>query len=572
MIDLFSFQKHHIPDIHLLINRRHPRKGKYENKKLTNTLLKYNGILWAKQIYLQRVFRKAVRCPGKSVRGPSNYQGLFNDFHFSTQWYLQDCRESSSHIQYDLNVVPVWNYYKIFGNNIKVMVIDDGLQIDHPDLRRNYDPVFGYDFVDYVDSPLPDKGFSHGTHMAGIIAMQANNQICGVGIAPLATLGAVRLVEDKVISDDQTAQAFTFQVKDLDISNNSWSMGDDGKALAELSPVIENAIKVAILEGRQSKGLIFVFLTGNEKQNGDTCAHDPYTSLIYTITVAGVKHDGSIISYSERCSNILVTAYSGDNGYGPTGHIVTTTTNSKCDTWVDGTSYATAIVSGVVALILEANNDLTWRELQHVFAWTSQVAALAHNKTWFRNKAGLYISQDFGFGLVDAFEAVTFAMFMKHIPSMNSCVLVPKIIKEDAAFNRKQALRIKMATNGCKNLPSEVNYIEHVQLMVSVEHQRRGAIQIQLVSPSGTQSTLLEKRPLDRSKIGLKKWFMDTVHLWAESPQGVWSIIFYDRGRLSSAQGTVTEIALIIHGTKYQPPHYIRNRTYKKFPQSVENI
>lgn len=45
----------------------------------------------------------------------------------------------------------------------------------------------------------------------------------------------------------------------------------------------------------------------------------------------------------------------------------------------------------------------------------------------------------------------------------------------------------------------------------------------------GTQSTLLEKRPLDRSKIGLKKWFMDTVHLWAESPQGVWSIIFYDR-------------------------------------------
>lgn len=44
------------------------------------------------------------------------------------------------------------------------------------------------------------------------------------------------------------------------------------------------------------------------------------------------------------------------------------------------------------------------------------------------------------------------------------------------------------------------------------------------------------------------------------------------QGRLSSAQGTVTEIALIIHGTKYQPPHYIRNRTYKKFPQSVENI
>lgn len=70
---------------------------------------------------------------------------------------------------------------------------------------------------------------------------------------------------------------------------------------------------------------------------------------------------------------------------------------------------------------------ITWREVHHVLAWTSEVAALAHNKTWSRNEAGFYFSPDFGLGLVDAFEAVTFAMFMKPIPPMNSCVLVPKI-------------------------------------------------------------------------------------------------------------------------------------------------
>lgn len=54
-----------------------------------------------------------------------------------------------------------------------------------------------------------------------------------------------------------------------------------------------------------------MFAAGNGKLNGDTCAHDYLACSMYTITVAGVKHNGSPVIFSERCSNVLVAAYSG---------------------------------------------------------------------------------------------------------------------------------------------------------------------------------------------------------------------------------------------------------------------
>ncbi|KAK7602716.1 hypothetical protein V9T40_006690 [Parthenolecanium corni] len=459
-----------------------------------------------------------IRCPGKSSFGTSNYSRLFNDKFFNKQWYLQDCRTSHHQTRFDLNVLPVWHRYKIFGFGIKVVVVDTGVQIDHPDLKTNYDPAYGYDFVINHDSPTPKKFLylfrsSHGTECAGIIAMQANNKLCGVGIAPLATLGAARISsKDRSSTDFTESRGLMFKVKDVDVFNNSWGPSDNGKSLTPILPLTMSAIKEGIIKGRQSKGVIYVFAAGNGKLNGDTCAHDYLACSMYTITVAGVKHNGSPVIFSERCSNVLVS---------------TTTLFPYCTSMFIGTSAAAPMVSGIVALILEANPKLSWREVQHVFAWTSQVAASAHNKVWFRNKAGFYFSLDFGFGLVDAFQAVTHAMTMRPISPMNSCILSLKMTK-GAVFTRKLALRIKVSTNGCKNLPSEVNFMEHVQLFVSVQHQMRGAIQILLISPSGTKTLLMDVRWFDKSKSGIHHWVLDTVHLWGESPNGLWSIVFYD--------------------------------------------
>ena len=62
-------------------------------------------------------------------------------------------------------------------------------------------------------------------------------------------------------------------------------------------------------QGRQGKGLIYVFAAGNDKPNGDNCGGDQFVSSIYTISVAICNYRGEITSYSERCPGIMVTAY-----------------------------------------------------------------------------------------------------------------------------------------------------------------------------------------------------------------------------------------------------------------------
>lgn len=71
-----------------------------------------------------------------------------------------------------------------------------------------------------------------------------------------------------------------------------------------------------------------------------------------------------------------------------------------------GTSYACPVVSGVVALMLEANPELGWRDVQGIFASTSQKTD-STDESWTTNAAGFNHSYKYGFGLVDAYAAVT---------------------------------------------------------------------------------------------------------------------------------------------------------------------
>lgn len=65
-------------------------------------------------------------------------------------------------------------------------------------------------------------------------------------------------------------------------------------------------------QGRQGKGVIYIFAAGNGKVNGDMCGCDPFVSSIYTIAVASSNQLGQFSIYSERCASIMATAYSGD--------------------------------------------------------------------------------------------------------------------------------------------------------------------------------------------------------------------------------------------------------------------
>ena len=70
--------------------------------------------------------------------------------------------------------------------------------------------------------------------------------------------------------------------------------------------------------------------------------------------------------------------------------------------------------------------------------------------------------------------------------------------------------------------------LEHVQLIVTLKHRRRGDLSIVIKSPQATESTLLATRRLDNSLAGLYGWAFMTLHLWGENPAGKWQVFFAD--------------------------------------------
>lgn len=87
------------------------------------------------------------------------------------------------------------------------------------------------------------------------------------------------------------------------------------------------------------------------------------------------------------------------------------------------------------------------------------------------------------------------------------------------------SILLKISTDACKGTETEVNYLEHVQAVVTVNATRRGDLEIFLTSPMGTRSMILSKRVNDDDhRDGFTKWPFMTTHTWGEYPQGTWTL------------------------------------------------
>ena len=124
--------------------------------------------------------------------------------------------------------------------------------------------------------------------------------------------------------------------------------------------------------------------------------------------VAAIDHDGRQSSYSEPGAPLLISAYSSGDTAG-----ITTTDRSGADGYdpgdytntFGGTSSSAPLVSGVIALMLEANPNLTYRDVQQILVRTAEMNDPLHFD-WTSNAAGYDINHAYGFGAVDATAAV----------------------------------------------------------------------------------------------------------------------------------------------------------------------
>ena len=146
------------------------------------------------------------------------------------------------------------------------------------------------------------------------------------------------------------------------------------------------------------------------------------------------------------------------------------------------------MVAGVVALMLEANKALTWRDVQYILAQTSTKIDGA-GAEWTVNAAGYHHSYRYGFGLINALAAVTAAQSWRSVaaPTLHTThTSIHQRIPPDASVISSS---INISSHGT---------LEHVEVVFDAAHQRATELRIMLTAPSGTTSLLADMRGYDR--------------------------------------------------------------------------
>ncbi|MFN5532387.1 MAG: S8 family serine peptidase, partial [Planctomycetaceae bacterium] len=266
----------------------------------------------------------------------------------------------------------------ITGLNVKVAVVDTGINYNHTDLAANY--AGGYDFINNDANPIDDEG--HGTHVAGTIAAVGNG-VGVIGVAPQAKLYAVKVL------GSTGSGSFSAIISGLQwcVNNNiavaNFSLGSSTDPGTTVKTAFDNAY---------AAGLIIVASAGNSGAGVDTVGYPAkYASVIAvgsttsTDGLSSFSSTGPTVEIAAPGSSILSTVIGG--GYGN----------------LSGTSMASPHVAGVAALVVStgltdsSGNGLINDEVRTILQTTAQDLGTAGR------------DNSFGYGLVDADAAVVLA-------------------------------------------------------------------------------------------------------------------------------------------------------------------
>jgi subtilisin-like proprotein convertase family protein len=478
----------------------------------------------------------------------------------------------------------------IKGSGIKIAVSDTGIDIYHADLADNQLSSLHRDYSNDSSStwrngnPYPIEGEAHGTAVTGLIAAIGWNGIGSRGVAPSANYAGFLFVGDFHNS------ASSYEAKTLDQMTGAfdifnYSYGYAGCEFTPATSTVINAYKTGVTNLRSGKGAIYIQAAGNEYMgtNSDCYTNDSSSFLgntntsedhnhPYVILAAAVNAKGKIASYSSPGSGLWVASAGGESG-STTPAMLTTdilscddgfstssssvagfnkgalALNSNCNytSIMNGTSSATPVLAGIVALMLEANPNLTWRDVKHILAVTADkinysTAAIPHpggasyalsgytyDYSYVRNAAGYDYSNTFGFGRVNANNAVTMA---KTYTSALGTYVETINTSTNAWLYNSATLNLsipdKSSTGVSSSLTVSQSYtIESVQIKFSTDHTYVGDLGVQLTSPLGTTSRLL----LINSNIkdsSLTDFTLISNAFYGENASGPWTIKVVD--------------------------------------------
>lgn len=462
------------------------------------------------------------------------------------QWHLHNTGQNGGTEGIDLDVINIWNSF--LGDGVRIGILDDGLETSHPDLAPNVDLLNDRDFNDLDDDPSPGPGHFHGTACAGVAAARGGNGVGVSGVAPRASLVGMRLIAAPTTDADE-ADAFAFKNDIIQVKSSSWGPFDNAFGYGGPGVLSQAALASAAATGRGGLGTVFLWAAGNGNLNGDDSNYDGWAASPYAIAVAAIRDNGTASAYSEPGANILVCAPS-NGGQGVTTTDISGASGYNAGTGQDysngdytlsfgGTSSATPAVAGVVALMLQANPGLGYRDVQEILL-SSATKNDADDGGWVTNGAGFSFHHRYGAGLVNAQAAATMAQGWMNLPPLETRTLSAPSLNLGIPDGGQAGLTHTFTVDAADNLR-----LEHVTVSVKATHPYRGQLEWWLTSPSGVSVRLARARGNDTGAD--LDWTFMTTHFWGERSEGVWKLQVYDND-LADA-GTLDEAAITFHGT-----------------------
>ena len=457
---------------------------------------------------------------------------------FGMQWHLRNTGQVEGAVSgQDVNVIQVWPDYA--GTNVIVAVFDDGFDQTHPDWGGNYLTELSWDFDQKKKGADALSDDNHGTAVAGLIAAAANNGIGGVGVAWAAELIGYRGLSDIDLLARYFQDASTRMLAaGADINCNSWGPMQSPFDSAAFQPSYLATATQLATEGRGGLGIITMFAAGNDREIDLNVNYEPLFNP-YVIGVAASKSNGLITSYSTPGASIIVTAPGSDPasiltmdrqgsfGYNTLPSSDGNYTNSN-DSFFNGTSAAAPIAAGVSALMLEANPNLGYRDVQEILVHSSRRAIFLEadgvqsvvNEAMNWNGGGLLTGDDFGFGNIDARAAVRLAeSWQKRSTAANLALIDGDVETETLLVNAGEVRQARASFR-------EKNLLEHITVSVDIQADRLQEITLELVSPGGTRSLLIDRPPIiEETQLPTQLVYtLSSVRFWGESLAGDWAL------------------------------------------------
>ncbi len=335
-----------------------------------------------------------------------------NDQFQPYQWSLDN---TGSSIQFsgtpgaDMKIFSAWGI-STGSSNIKVAIIDEGVDLVHPDLAGNM--LAGFDATGLGSGGAPSGNDAHGTNCAGIVAAVGNNSIGIAGVAYNCKIVPVRIAygsgSNWITSNSWigTALDWAWSTGNADVLSNSWGGGSS-------SALINDPITRATTQGRANKGAPVLFAAGND--NGAVSYPATLTNVISVTAMSMCNQrkspsscDGETFWGSNYGVNgdisapgvkIYSTDISGAAGYGTGDYYAT----------FNGTSSATPNAAGVMALILSTNSNLTAAQARVIIESTcDKVGGYTYNSGVSGQPNGTW-SNDLGYGRINALTALQLA-------------------------------------------------------------------------------------------------------------------------------------------------------------------